>query len=41
MKKAQEIRKDIAAKIKPILTPEQVTKYEKFLEEQAANRKKQ
>ena len=41
MKKAQEIRKDISAKIKPILTAEQVTKYEKLLEEQAAKRKKQ
>ena len=40
-KKMQEIRKEIAAKIKPILTPEQAEKYEKFQAELAAKRKKQ
>ncbi|KAF0175960.1 MAG: hypothetical protein FD161_3139 [Limisphaerales bacterium] len=40
-KKMQEARKDIAAKVKAVLTPEQAEKYEKLQAEIAAKRKKQ
>lgn len=40
-KKMQEARKDIATKVKAVLTPEQGEKYDKFVAEQAAKRKKQ
>lgn len=40
-KKMQEARKDISAKVKAVLTPEQAEKYEKLQAEIAAKRKKQ
>ena len=40
-KKMQEARKEIAPKVKAVLTPEQAEKYDKFVAEQAAKRKKQ
>lgn len=40
-KKMQEIRKDLSAKVKAVLTPEQAEKYEKIQAEMAAKRKKQ
>lgn len=40
-KKMQEARKDIAAKVKAVLTPEQAEKYDKLQAEIAAKRKKQ
>ncbi|NBV22363.1 MAG: hypothetical protein EBS05_10660 [Proteobacteria bacterium] len=41
VKKMLEIRKEIAARIKPILTAEQAEQYEKYQAEIAAKRKKQ
>lgn len=40
-KKMQDIRKDLSAKVKAVLTPEQAEKYEKIQAEMAAKRKKQ
>jgi len=40
-KKMQEARKDLTAKVKAVLTPEQAEKYEKIQAEMAAKRKKQ
>lgn len=40
-KKMQDIRKDLSAKVKAVLTPEQAEKYEKMQAEMAAKRKKQ
>lgn len=40
-KKMLDARKEIAAKVKTVLTPEQGEKYDKFVAEQAAKRKKQ
>jgi Spy/CpxP family protein refolding chaperone len=40
-KKFQEARKEIATKVKAVLTPEQADQYDKFLAEQSARRKKQ
>lgn len=40
-KKMQEARKDISAKMKAVLTPEQAEKFEKLQSEMAAKRKKQ
>ena len=37
----QEARKDLTAKVKAVLTPEQAEKYEKIQAEMAAKRKKQ
>lgn len=40
-KKIQDARKDLSAKVKAVLTPEQAEKYEKIQAEMAAKRKKQ
>ncbi len=40
-KKMLDARKEITAKVKAVLTPEQGEKYDKFVAEQAAKRKKQ
>lgn len=40
-KKMQEARKEISAKMKAVLTPEQAEKFEKLQSEMAAKRKKQ
>jgi Spy/CpxP family protein refolding chaperone len=40
-KKMQEARKEISAKVKAVLTPEQAEKFEKIQAELAAKRKKQ